>query len=187
VTASRRGGEARKRGLPVLRDTPAALAALRDRARTSFLTEMGVFTGDEIVSRYEIYAERYVKVIDIEARTLVEIAATQVMPALEAQLTSAFQALHALVEAGLPHERQTRRTRVLSELMESLHAEVERLSAACSSLHDHASADQAMATASDQVNPAMRALRAVVDAAEAQVADASWPLPKYREMVFAGV
>ena len=179
--------EARRRGLPVLSNTPAALAVLQDSSRTNFLTEMSVFTHDEIHSRYEVYAERYIKVVDIEASSLADIALTHVLPVLERQVTHTLNAQRALKDVGAAHEHQSRRARTLCELTEELQITAEKLSKARRLLHDQSSVAKGMDVAANQAIPAMFALRAVVDAAEGLVSDASWPLPKYREMLFAGV
>ena len=58
--------EAAKRGLMNLKSTPEALAHLCDKKNADVLKKHGVFTDIELKSRYEIYNENYVKIINIE-------------------------------------------------------------------------------------------------------------------------
>ena len=73
--------EAEKRGLPNLRRTPEALAQLVTKQSRSLLTKLGVFTKEELESRYHVRMERYVKDMLIEMYTLQQMVDTLVLPA----------------------------------------------------------------------------------------------------------
>ncbi|MSP62935.1 MAG: glutamine synthetase type III [Myxococcales bacterium] len=178
--------EARARGLPVNSNTPAALAPLTVAAKTAFLVEQGVLSREEVQSRFEIYAERYIKIVDIEAASLGEIARTQVMGAVEEQIERTARATNLLKQSGLPGERHSAQLARTAGHLEALHAAVEALESARGGLH-HGGAVEGMQAAADHVLPAMAKVREHVDALEAIVSDDLWPLPKYREMLFQGV
>jgi glutamine synthetase len=176
--------EARKRGLPVLQHTPAALGALHDAANSAFLIEHGVFSREEITSRHEILAERYLKTLDIEAGTLADMAVTRVLPAVEAQAVKAGDALSAFRSGGATAtKRQEARLQALARLAESLQDGADALEASRVGLFE-GHAEAGMAHALDALVPALAALRALCDEAEGLVSDALWPMPKYRTMLF---
>lgn len=117
--------EATRRGLPIYQDTPAALAVLLNHEATGFLSRQGILSGEELHNRYEVFAERYLKDLDIEAATLGRIAATQVVPALERQVALTGEALVHLTRAS--HERLGKKLDWLGGLTEQVLAGSEAL------------------------------------------------------------
>ncbi len=179
--------EAARRGLPNLPNTPAALAVLQRPAATRFLVDFGVFTDEEVAARYHVYAEKYIKTLDIEACTLAEIATTQVIPAIEAQLANTGNAHAALQGGGVTSAVLRGRLTALSSLLDQVSASAGQVEALRGKVHHQPDLAAGMQLIIDQLVPAAEGLRAAIDAAEALVADAHWPLAKYREMLFLGV
>jgi glutamine synthetase len=169
--------------LPILPDTAAAIPVLLDDARTAFLVKQGVLSREEIHSRAEIIAERYVKQIEIEARSLAELVRTAVVPAVEQQLARS-GAARAGAGAGFTH--LDARLTAFAELLDALLAGEAALQAAV----DGRGASDVVVLAAETargVVPAMATLRASAEVAEALVADDLWQIPRYREMLFIGV
>jgi glutamine synthetase len=178
--------EASRRGLPNLRDSAAALAVLHDRKATEFLVRHGVFTEEEVESRAEIVAERYLKQLDIEARTLADVVRTFVLPAVEQQVTRTASAARSIAESGGPDSALRQRLTALARAADALVSGTDDLQ----TLVDHIATlrgSAAMQAVSQKLVPAMASLRHDADAVEALVADSLWPLPRYREMLFLGV
>jgi len=177
-------GEAAKRKLNNFATTPAALAVLGDDKRTAFLTEFGILSHEEIHARHEIFLEKYAKLLHIEAASLAELAATQIAPAVQAQLVRTAQALSAIgniggKKVGEPH-RLVRELEEIARRYDALGGAIDELRRTASDVgHD---AQQI----ADKLRPAMAAVRSESDALEQTVADDLWPLPKYREMLFIG-
>ena len=73
-----------KRGLSNYRTTPDCMPHLLDKKNVDMLTSQGVFTLAELHSRCEIMLENYCKSVLIEANTMVDMAKTQIAPAVEA-------------------------------------------------------------------------------------------------------
>ena len=73
-----------KRGLLNYRTTPDCLPHLLDEKNVAMLTGQGVFTKAELVSRYEVTLENYCKTVIIEANTMVDMARTEILPAVQA-------------------------------------------------------------------------------------------------------
>src|SRR5688572_10166369 len=73
--------EAEDRGLLNLRRTPESLAQLVTKQSRGLLTSLGIFTDEEIDSRYHVRLERYIKDMLIALHTLREVIDTLVLPA----------------------------------------------------------------------------------------------------------
>jgi len=179
--------EAKRRGLPILKNTPAALATLQRNDATRFLVDLGVFTQEEIDSRYYIYAEKYIKTIDIEAAALAELARTIVSPACEAQLVDIGDASAALAAANVASEALVRRVGQLARTIDQLDAGCRQIAELRHKAHEQSDIGRGMNVIADELVPVCEALRRAVDGAEELVADSRWPLAKYREMLFLGV
>src|SRR3954462_6037641 len=74
--------EAKKRGLPNFRRTPEAMEQLTSKASRQLLTKLGIFSEEELDSRYHVRLERYIKDMLIELHTLRETVDTMVLPAV---------------------------------------------------------------------------------------------------------
>jgi glutamine synthetase len=72
--------EAKKRGLPNLRNTPEALEALKAKKNIQVLVKHGVLTEIEIASRYEINKHAYNTVLVLEGECAATMARTQLIP-----------------------------------------------------------------------------------------------------------
>jgi len=177
--------EAEKRGLLNLRRTPEALEQLTTRQAKTLLTKLGIFTKEELESRYHVRMERYVKDMLIEMHTLKEIVDTVVLPAaFDYSATLAASAANA-VTAGIKVVPQVDAANELGTLIESLRARRSALVAAiekAEGLHDDLAKQAKFLTSTGA--DTMLAAREVSDQIELTVADDCWPLPKYREILF---
>ncbi len=176
--------EAKKRGLPVLNSTVEALEVFENKKATEFLVKTGVLTEAEIHSRHHVYVERYNKTLEIELRTLAEMVQSMVVPAIEKQLTISGQALDACKSDAVKKAQgarvaklETAYTTILNEL-NNLNGALEKLEAE----HDEV---KKMKLIASTITPVGNALREAADFSETLVSDAVWPIPKYREMLFA--
>jgi glutamine synthetase len=176
--------EAARRGLPNLPDTPASIAALADPKRTAFWRELGIFSEREIASRFNVALERYIKTVLLEAETVVEMLATQVLPAGEQQLVTTAAAMVALKTAGVKAASTEGRFAAMGEAVAEVASTLDRLRQeldAVDGIHDEPRLARRLA---DGVRPAMQSAREAADRLEHLVDDANWSLPKYREMLF---
>lgn len=166
--------EAARRGLPNLKTTPEALKPLLDPENQKLMERYGVFSKVEMDSRYEVFMEEYQRKLRIESEVALEIATSMIFPVamtyygrLTQNLASAMENQLVAGTAGLRH------------LAEEVGAGIDQLDAATKALR------QAMeGSNSAAVIAAMGDLRTVVDALELVLDDATWPMPKYREMLF---
>ena len=166
--------EAAKRGLPNLRDTPSALAPLKDKANIALFEKYGVLTRTEMLSRWEVGREAYDRRVRIEASIALEIARSMIRPVVAdefSRLASALgQARADKLKTGV---------RGLTALSLKLGAGLDDLHVKCDKLEKALDGEEPKAQLA-----ALADLRKTVDRLEGLVDDARWPLPKYREMLF---
>ena len=168
--------EAERRGLPHARNTPDALAALATPEAAALFERHGVFSHQELHSRFEVRVEQYNKKVEIEADVLREMVDTLVLPVGLAELGEA----RGQADLG---GAATRRFRELQGRVEALDAARQALDAAAAKVGEGNEGEKAAGYCANVV-PALLALRDAADAIEAIVTDSRWPLPKYREMLF---
>ncbi|MBO6166810.1 MAG: glutamine synthetase III [Kiritimatiellae bacterium] len=165
--------EAAERGLPNLKDTPAAIEPLDNPANRALFAKYGVLDENEIISRREIAAEGYANRIRIEGRVALEIARSMVRPVVADEFsrlaTAIGQARKDGLKAGL---------RGLGALSQKLGAGLDDLHVKCERL------EKAIDSTPGKTIAAMEDLRRTVDRLELLVDDHRWPLPKYRQMLF---
>lgn len=175
--------EAKKRGLPILNTTAEALEVLKNDSATKFLIDEKVLTHEEIHSRYHIMVERYVKTIEIEIDTLLELANTYVIPTVEKQLSLLTKVQDSIGSASLKKIHQERSIKLENTFNEILTKEA-ALEKLIQDVRTKSSESEKMKELAHKVQPLSFELRQACDVAEKLVADELWPLPKYREMLF---
>ena len=178
--------EAAKRGLPNMKNTPAALPALIDPKNIALMEEFGVLTKVEMESRYEVEMEHYAKVINIEALTMLEMARKQLLPAVNAYMSEV-----ANTAASKLAVSESISVRSETKTLGRLSADADAMSDAIDTLQDAVDAAKALPSESekavafhDNVLPAMDTLRAAADDAETVCGEDYWPLPSYSKMLY---
>ncbi|MFQ7016599.1 MULTISPECIES: glutamine synthetase III [unclassified Akkermansia] len=165
--------EAQRRGLPNLKNTMTALHTLVNEKNLDLFEKYGVFSRRELESRFEIFLEEYHRRIRIEGRLSWEMAATIILPALRNEYKQTVSALSRALDA-----KQTIGTASLRKLADKLGDALDSI------VTDLDTLETALTSCHEDILEAMSRLRTSVDAAETLVNDRSWPLPKYREMLF---
>ena len=178
--------EAAKRGLPNMKNTPAALPALIDPKNIALMEEFGVLTKVEMESRYEVELEHYSKIINIEALTMLEMARKQLLPAVNAYMSEV-----ANTAASKLAVSESISVRSETKTLGRLSADADAMSDAIDTLQDAVDAAKALPSESekavafhDNVLPAMDTLRAAADDAETLCGEDYWPLPSYSKMLY---
>ena len=176
--------EAERRGLPNIRSMVEAIPALTTYKAINMFEKFKVFTKAELESRAEIKFESYAKAINIEARTMIDMASKQIIPAIIKYTKELADTVVAVKEAGADASVQAELLTEVSGLL----AESKKALEALKVVTDQAAAmeegeDQARFYHSDVV-PAMEALRAPVDKLEMIVDKEAWPMPSYGDLIF---
>ena len=177
--------EAEKRGLPNIVSMVDAIPSITTEKSVKLYEQFGVFTRAELESRAEIEYENYSKVINIEAKTMIDMASKQIIPAVIKYTTQLAGSLGAVKNAcpeadvSVQTELLVETSALLSDMKVAL-ASLEEALENCSRLE---SAEQAHAY-HEKVVPAMDALRAPADRLEMIVDKDLWPFPSYGDLIF---
>ena len=178
--------EAERRGLLNLRTTPEALPLFAAEKNVRLFARHCIFTETEIRSRMEILLDNYIKTIQIESLTMVELVKKEILPAIIAytrELSAAALDKRSLsAEIDISVELDT--VRRLSSLAACIKADAEKLESALVEVRTHPTAAEQASFCRATVFVAMQELRTVVDEAETLVSAKHWPFPTYGELLY---
>ena len=176
--------EAERRGLPNIKSMVEAIPAMVTDSAVSLFERFGVFTRAELESRAEIQYETYAKAINIEARTMIDMASKQFLPAFIKYTKTLADTVNSVKAAGADASVQMECLNEVTELMgETKRALDELVKVTEEAAKKEEGAEQANFYHSD-VFPAMEALRAPVDKLEMIVDKEAWPMPSYGDLIF---
>lgn len=179
--------EAEKRGLPNIKTTVEATKALISEKNIAVMEKHGVLSKVEMESRYEIALENYVKTINIEALTMIEMAKRQILPSVIKFATDIAVSINTIKATGVTADL-TAQTELLTEVsaltaalkknVASLEDAVEKATNAHGDTYAQASLFRF------DVFEKMAALREVADTLETLVDKEVWPFPTYGDLLF---
>lgn len=176
--------EAERRGLPNIKSMVEAIPAIVSEKTVALFERFHVFTRAELESRAEIQYEAYAKAINIEARTMIDMASKQFLPAFIGYTKTLADTVIAVRDAGADAEVQ-------SEILKEVSVHLKETRDALRILEEvteHASLMQEGPEQAhyyyEKVMPAMEALRAPVDKMEMIVDKEVWPMPSYGDLMF---
>lgn len=176
--------EASKRSIPNISKSFEAFEALKSTSTIEAFK--GILNKHELESRYEIALEIYTTTLDIEAKVMLDIFRTQLLPAackFQGQLAEILSSVEKVLGKTSGQKEQKKVLKMLSQLIEksiTLANELEGLRHNALRLNPVKKAK----AFGIQVIGKSEQLRAIVDEIETMVDDSVWPLPKYREILF---
>ncbi len=176
--------EAERRGLPNIRSMVEAIPSLLTEKSVSMFEKFGVFTKAELESRVEIKYENYAKTANIEAKSMIDIAGKQIIPAVIKYTKMLADTINTVKAAGAD-------TSVQADLLSECSALLVETKKALGVLEDVTAKAAAMEEGAEQANyyhdtvmTAMSDLRAPVDKLEMIVDKEMWPMPSYGDLLF---
>ena len=174
------------RGLMNYRTTADCMPHLLDEKNVAMLTSLGVFSVDELRSRRDIMLENYCKSVEIEADTMISMARTQIAPAIESYAghVAATASSKLNLAPDLMCRYETGLVRKLSGLLDQIEEKADALEGAAEAVRGAEDIIEESCMIRDLVLPAMEALRAPCDQAEAVTAKSYWPFPTYADLLF---
>ena len=175
-----------KRGLLNYRTTPDCMPHLLDEKNVRMLTSHKVFSEAELKSRCEIMLENYCKTVRIEANTMIDMAKTEIAPAVSAyvlELANTAAAKKA-VDDSVSRSYETELVKKLGRLEDQIAARTDELEEAVIKLQDAEDVAAESYMIRDAVLGKMGELRAACDEAEMITAKKYWPFPTYGDLLF---
>ena len=177
--------EAERRGLPNLPSMVDAIPALTTEKAVNLFEEFHVFTRAELESRAEIQYEIYAKAINIEAKTMIDIATKQIIPAVIHYTTVLADSINAVKAAGVMEVSvQAELLKKCSALLKETNEAMHTLSALVVKIPEVAEGRDRAVYCREQIVKAMDALRKPVDELEMLVDKSMWPMPSYGDLIF---
>ncbi len=175
-----------KRGLLNYRTTPDCMPHLLDEKNVRMLTSHKVFSEAELKSRCEIMLENYCKTVLIEANTMVDMAKTEIAPAVSAYVLELANTAVAKKAAddSISRSYETELVKKLVRLEERIAGKTDELEEAVRKLQDAADVEAESYMIRDTVLGKMEELRAACDEAETMTAKKYWPFPTYGDLLF---
>ncbi|MGI6054913.1 MAG: glutamine synthetase III [Clostridium sp.] len=178
--------EAERRGLPNLKAGIDSVEALRTEKAVRLFESFGVYTRAELESRAEIEYDAYAKTMNIEARTMVDIAGKQIIPAVIKYTTQLATSI-GTVRSACPQADTSTQEELLVESSDLLSS----MKTALANLEEKMKLAAAVGDNKErafyylhEIVPAMQALRDPADRLEMIVDKELWPFPSYGDMVF---
>ena len=146
------------------------------------VTKHKIFTEAEFLARYAIYTESYNKIVRIEARTTVDMAMRQILPAVLHYTRHLSEGLVSKQALGLSSRADTALLRRITVLADKLYDDCENLKA----MLDQIPEDQVEAAGyfHKVIIPIMDAVRADADTLEELTDKAYWPFPTYSDLLY---
>jgi len=166
--------EAKKRGLPTMQSVPEAVKAFVSKKSIKLFSNFSVLSEKELHARYEVYVEKFEKIINIEAGVGISLSKRIILPAAIKYQEKLLESLKKMVELSIPYGEKSVRSQIeaIGKLIDESFDKIKILNDA----HNSGTAEEKIL--------ALLSLRNTIDTLEKEVDDGEWPLPKYSEMLF---
>lgn len=178
--------EAKRRGLPNIPSAVEAISAIVSEKAIKLYEDFNVFTKAELEARLEIEYEAYSKAINIEAKTMLNMAGKSLLPAIMKYSGDLAKSIKAVRDLDLDVEPEEE-TKILEKIVKlhnlarksfhKLDEEVRKVSAI-------ADIEEKAFAYHRQIVPVMKDLRDFVDELEMLVDKEYWPMPSYGDLIF---
>lgn len=176
--------EAEKRKLPNIRSTVESINTIMDDENVRLFEKHCVLTKAELKARTEILLQAYSMQINIEVRTMLNMARRLLMPAALKFARNVSDTAVSVKNAGGNSKLQVSMLNKICDLTQSMQDAVDRLEKEADAACEIADASEQAFAYRKKVVPAMQALRTPADELETIVDATLWPLPSYAEMLF---
>jgi glutamine synthetase len=182
--------EAKKRGLNNIPTTPGALEAMISKKTLAMFETQGILNHREQEARYEIALETYTKKIQIESRIIADMVSNQIIPAALNYQKTLVESVRGMKEIMTPAEfkivakSQLELIKEISEKVTIIKTEADLMTEERKKANNLDNAKKQAHAYCEKVKPYFESMRYNVDKLEGIVDDATWPLPKYREMLY---
>ncbi len=177
--------EAARRGLSNLPSTAKALPTYIAQKNIDLVTKHGIFTEAEFRARYEIHLQSYNKLINIEARTMVDMVMHQILPAAlqySSDLAAGINRKRDASNGSIQANAETVLTKRISECCDRLYEETEQLYEHLKHVPEESC--EAANYYCDVITKGMESVRKDADLLEKLTAKSYWPYPLYSDLLF---
>ena len=175
--------EAERRGLLNLQTTPDALPQLHTPESIALLSKHGIYEPEEIEARYNVYVDKYVQEIRIEARTMLDMIGKDILPSVSEYAATLCRRIEEQKVCGFSDSYETEIVVKIMTLMGSLEEAAARMQKDMEAMPEDI--EKAMYHCRDTIIGDMGAAREAADALEPLVSRKAWPFPTYSDLMFS--
>ena len=178
--------EAKRRGLPNIPSAVEAISAIVSKKAVKLYEDFNVFTKAELEARLEIEYEAYSKAINIEAKTMLNMAGKSLLPAImkySGDLAKSIKAVRDL-DLEVKPEEETKILEKIVKLHNLARQSFWKLDAGVKEVSAIADIEEKAFAYHRQIVPVMKDLRVFVDELEMLVDKEYWPMPSYGDLIF---
>ncbi|MBE6955571.1 MAG: glutamine synthetase type III [Ruminococcaceae bacterium] len=178
--------EAEKRGLPNLKSMVSAIPCLTSEKSVNMFEKFSVFSRTELEARSEVLYETYAKVVNIEAQTMLHMASKHYIPTVISYTTELAASISTVQDACPEADVSTQKELLMSasSLLAQARSAQLHLQTVSAKVNAMQNVEEMANAIHDEVVPAMKALRAPIDALELIVDKSIWPVPTYGDLMF---
>ncbi|GFR34920.1 glutamine synthetase III family protein [Thermobrachium celere] len=179
--------EAERRGLKNINNTVDALCALISDKSIKLFAKHGVFTEVELRARYEIKLEEYIKHINVEARTMIDMVKKEIVPAVIKEITDVANSISAFknVVKEIEPTTQIELIKDLQNNLNELNKETLELEKELEKVHQfNGTLYEKACLFRDVIVERMKKVRVYADRLEMIVDEDRWPFPSYEKLLF---
>jgi glutamine synthetase len=181
--------EANRRGLRAVKNVPDAYDVYHEKQTVELFDKLGVLAPNEVDARYEILNETYVKKLQIEARVMGDMCLNHVIPAAVRYQNILIENIKGMKdifgeEYAVLCASEIETLRRISTYINNLSSDVDALVNARKKANVIEDIAQRAKMYSTDVRNMMDKIRENADNLELLIDDETWPLPKYRELLF---
>lgn len=178
--------EAKRRGLSNIKSMVEAIPALTDENTIRIFEKHHVLSEKELQSRAEIHYEAYAKSVNIEARTMIDMASKQFIPAIIHYVTKLAKSINEVKNACSQADISVQEglLRDCSDLLVSAKHSLEQLKIYTAKASEKQEGEEQAKFFKNSVVPIMLQLREAIDSLEMILDKEDWPVPTYADLLF---
>jgi glutamine synthetase len=177
--------EAKKRGLANVKDTPRALDAFLSKKTVDLYQKFNILSKLELEARNEIKLENYIMKVQIESRSMGDLAHNHIIPTAIKYQNKLIENANGLKDLKLDNKHVKLTIDNVSRYLKVVMTEVDEMIDERRRVNKIGDLrKKAIAYCDDVKGKYFDKIRDAVDHLELLVDDEDWPLPKYREMLF---
>ena len=174
--------EAKARGLSNMPSTADCMPSYISKKNIDLVEKHGIFSEAEFTARYAIHLETYCKMVNIEARTSVDMVMHQILPAATAYCANLCDGIIAKKSIGVSSKAETALVTRLSDATDALYSNCEKLKEDLARVP--ADLEAACAYYGKIIVNDMDAVRKEADILEQLTDKKYWPYPTYSDLLF---
>ncbi|EAX98099.1 Glutamine synthase, putative [Trichomonas vaginalis G3] len=176
--------EAKKRGLPIIKNTIEAIEAIVNKKNIDLFEKMKVYSEAECHARYEVRVENYIQSVSIEAETLLHMMKREIIPAIIEYTGKVADSFNKIKKSGFNNKTLNSTISILNNSIETIDRDVKKLEELTVEIADHPNNKEKAEFMYNKIIPQMIEIRKNTDEIETIVGKEDWPIPTYTQILY---